>query len=374
MIVRCTAKVSQLLKLGRLADIPAGADDWYVNVITVARRRVVVAVHADTLFPVVAVGASSTQLRDLPGWLAAQVTAALADEGLPLTQLGSLGSEHAVLARTASKKVLGHLNQIAFEVEHAVLSGGGWEGLDVLELNRWLRRSLRSREGTYVVPLELAEQRVVNPANDAFLAQFKAGLQGVDPDQLRELTGALLGLAGAGTESHVQTALLAASIRDAEPPITRDLEVPVSLTLEQLHHLLQRALGWTDSHLYRFAAGDNPWEGELYLCDFDINEADDDLPGGAPLRATRVREVFDQVDDELLYLYDYGDHWEVTLTLTAWGEGPRDRAAITGGEGQAPPDDSGGIHTWNEERPDDSDFRVAVKSVPVRSLRRPVRR
>ena len=374
MIVRCTAKVSQLLKLGRLGDVPSGADDWYVNVVTVARRRVIVAVHADTLFPVVAVGASSAQLRDLPGWLAAQVTAALADEGLPLTQLGSLGGEHAVLARTASKKVLGHLNQIAFEVEHALLSGGGWDGLEVCELNRWLRRSLRSREGTYVVPLELAEQRVVNPANDAFLAQFKAGLQGADPDQLRELTGALLGLAGVGAESHAQTALLTASIRDAVPPITRDVEVPVNLTLEQLHHLLQRAFGWTDSHLYLFAVGDNPWEGELYLCDFDIDEADDDLPTGAPLRATRVREVFDQVGDELLYLYDYGDHWEVILTLTAWGEGSRDRAANTGGEGQGPPDDCGGIHSWNEERPDHSSFRVATRSVAVRTLQRPARR
>jgi hypothetical protein len=302
------------------------------------------------------------------------VTTALADEGLPLTQLGPLGGEHAVLARTASKKILGHLNQIAVEVEHAVLSDGGWDGLNVLELNRWLRRSLRTREGTYVVPLELAEQRVVNPANDAFVAQFKAGLRGADPDQLRELTRALLGLAGVGTESHAQTALLTTSIRDAEPPITRDLEVPVSLTLEQLHHLLQRAFGWTDSHLYRFAAGDNPWEGELFLCDFDMNEADDDLPGGAPLRATRIREVFDQVGDELLYLYDYGDHWEVTLTLTAWSEGPRDRAAVVGGKGQAPPDDCGGIHTWNEERSDDATFRVATKSLSVRALKRPARR
>jgi hypothetical protein len=380
VFLRCTSRVTQTLKLGRLADAPQGRDDWYVNIVTIARRRVVLAVHADTYFPVVAVGVSVSELRDLPGWLARQVLAALADEGLPASRLGSLDVDHALLVRTASKKVLGQLAQLALEVEHLVSLSGCWDNLDILELNRSMRRTLRGRDGGYVVPLELAEQRVVDPAADALLAEFTTRLHGTSPEELRETTGALLAFAGAVGSTdpvaagEVSTLQLSASIDDAVPPIIRTLEAPVTLTLEQLHHVLQCAFGWQDSHLYRFAMGDSPWHGELYLCDFDVAEADMDGPSGVPMRTVRLGSVLDQVGDRLLYLYDYGDNWQVTLTLDAWSEGPRNRVAITGGAGMGPPDDCGGIHAWNEQRSDGRDFVVGMRTLGVRSLKRsPVR-
>lgn len=365
--------MTQALKLGRLGDAPQGRDDWYVNTVTIARRKVVLAVHADTYFPVVAVGVSVSELRDLPSWLARQVEAALADECLPPTRLGSLDVGHALLVRTASKKVLGQLSQLALEVEHVVGVGGGWDGVDMLELNRAMRRSLRGRDGGYVVPLELAEQRVVDPAADALLAEFTTRLHGMSPVELRETTAAVLALVGATdpvAAGAVSTLHLTASIDDAVPPITRTLEAPVTLTLEQLHHVLQRAFGWQDSHLYRFAVGDSPWDGELFLCDFDVAEADFDSPPGTPMRTVRLGSVFEQVGDRLLYLYDYGDHWQLTLTLEAWSEGPRSRVAITGGVGMGPPDDGGGIHVWNQNRPDERDFVVGTSTLSVRSLKR----
>ena len=41
----------------------------------------------------------------------------------------------------------------------------------------------------------------------------------------------------------------------SRPPIWRRLLVPASLTLEQLHHVLQRAMGWDDSHMHDFRIG-----------------------------------------------------------------------------------------------------------------------
>lgn len=385
MIVRCTARVAQGLKRGRLGDTPQTRDDWYVHTITVARRRVVLAIHTDTLFPIVAAGASLAQLRDLPGWLAAQVREALADEGLPATRLGSLDTEHALLVRTVSKNILGQLNQLALDVEWAVQDNGGWDGLDMVELNRALRRSLRGRDGGFVVPLELASQRQVNAAHDLLLAQFTSQLHGGTAEELRGLAGTILGIAAdrppnqagaaarASTASMVEVLHLEASIEGADPPITRQLEVPSTLTLEQLHHLLQRTFGWLDYHLYRFARGSSIWGGEgaeLYLCDFDLAEAEPDDPPGTPLRHTRLSTLFHAPGDQVRYLYDYGDHWELTLTLTELGQGPRTRAAITGGKGSAPPDDCGGIHNWNDERPADDTFHVATSSVAVRQLQR----
>jgi pRiA4b ORF-3-like protein len=57
---------------------------------------------------------------------------------------------------------------------------------------------------------------------------------------------------------------LHAQIRDIEPPVWRRIHVDGNITLRKLHHILQAAFGWTDSHLHDFeidgrtyAMGDN---------------------------------------------------------------------------------------------------------------------
>ncbi len=40
------------------------------------------------------------------------------------------------------------------------------------------------------------------------------------------------------------------------PPIWRRLLVPADMTLEQLHSVLQEAMGWDDSHLHDFRIGE----------------------------------------------------------------------------------------------------------------------
>src|SRR5438046_9065904 len=39
------------------------------------------------------------------------------------------------------------------------------------------------------------------------------------------------------------------------PPIWRRLQVPANLTLEQLHDVLQLAMGWEDCHMHDFRIG-----------------------------------------------------------------------------------------------------------------------
>jgi hypothetical protein len=40
-----------------------------------------------------------------------------------------------------------------------------------------------------------------------------------------------------------------------DPPIWRRLLVPADLTLEQLHRVLQLAMGWEDCHMHEFRIG-----------------------------------------------------------------------------------------------------------------------
>lgn len=146
---------------GSLVDAVPGVDDWYANVLTIDRRKCLLMVHADTLFAVLDSDVRVAQFNDRGLYAATLVVDALASEGLAGTVLGPTDPSSVRVAKTASRRVLGHMNEMAFEVEHLVASSGGLALTDVDDVNRRLRRHLRGRDGDYVVPLELAAARSV---------------------------------------------------------------------------------------------------------------------------------------------------------------------------------------------------------------------
>jgi hypothetical protein len=62
------------------------------------------------------------------------------------------------LARTASRSVLGFMNDSALACRYDAEASSGLEHTDLDDLNRFLRRQLHNRNG-YHQPLELVEQR-----------------------------------------------------------------------------------------------------------------------------------------------------------------------------------------------------------------------
>ena len=50
-------------------------------------------------------------------------------------------------------------------------------------------------------------------------------------------------------------ATLRIDLLGSDPPIWREIEVPTSMTLKQLHAVVQAAMGWEDAHLWEFAVG-----------------------------------------------------------------------------------------------------------------------
>lgn len=142
---------------------------------------------------------------------------------------------------------------------------------------------------------------------------------------------------------------LRVDIDDAKPPIWRRLDLPSDLTLDQLHDVLQVAMGWSDCHLHHFvmgpAAGQRKTDPrpEPFLTAYDVAEGEDD---GINEADVRLDEVLGDVGDRLFYTYDFGDSWNHTLRL----EEIRPVGAvgcITGRRG-CPPEDCGGIFAYNE--------------------------
>jgi hypothetical protein len=87
----------------------------------------------------------------------ALIHAELRLESLPLDRFGVLDPRSVRLAKTASRSVLGYMNEMGRFCEYAVADSGGLEHCDAHALNRELRRELHlsRRPPGYFVPIEL---------------------------------------------------------------------------------------------------------------------------------------------------------------------------------------------------------------------------
>ena len=118
-----------------------------------------------------------------------------------------------------------------------------------------------------------------------------------------------------------------------DPLVWRRLVVPASITLGRLHHVLQGAMGWTDSHLHLFRVG-----GRLVgPVDLDLAEPSDDedmIPLGSVAGPGSV----------IGYEYDFGDSGEHDVEVLGELPGyPGRTPVVVAGERACPPEDVGGI-------------------------------
>ncbi len=126
-----------------------------------------------------------------------------------------------------------------------------------------------------------------------------------------------------------------------EPTIWRCVLIPDTITLVQLHSVIQESMGWWNSHLHEFdIAGlrygmiDPDWDDDPEL----INEARKKL-----LKVLGRRKKFN-------YIYDFGDSWlhRITLEKIYPMVKPQRYALCVGGENACPPEDVGGVPGYYE--------------------------
>ncbi len=129
------------------------------------------------------------------------------------------------------------------------------------------------------------------------------------------------------------------TLRDTKPPIWRRVLVPSDYNLNQVHAVIQVAMGWSNSHLHQFEVG-----GEYYSApEFELDEMGDEV---LDEYRYRLRSVVPHERMRANYLYDFGDSWdhavvvEKVLPAEADLKYPRCLAARRA----CPPDDVGG--TW----------------------------
>jgi hypothetical protein len=147
VILRCTRRALALLgtRAAIVTNQPPSDDDWYLNLLWLDRRKCLLLAHAGTLFPVLAADVRAGDLRPLGPFIVTTIQAELASEGLAADTLGQLDPNTVEVAKTASRTVLGFMNDMASYLQYAVADAGGLYECDPRILNHQLRRRLHSR-------------------------------------------------------------------------------------------------------------------------------------------------------------------------------------------------------------------------------------
>ncbi|MEO3416142.1 plasmid pRiA4b ORF-3 family protein [Roseovarius sp. CAU 1744] len=135
---------------------------------------------------------------------------------------------------------------------------------------------------------------------------------------------------------------------EIEFDISRRLQVPAYIRLDQLHLALQAAMGWKNIHSYSFEANGIIWG----LPDPDFGYGD--LP---PSNITLIEVIEKTGVKSLCYLYDFGDQWEHTL-LIGNSSDPKPGLLyprLTYLNGRCPPENVGGVPGYENLLQDISD-------------------
>lgn len=139
---------------------------------------------------------------------------------------------------------------------------------------------------------------------------------------------------------------LRVQLRYIEPAIWREIEVPGEYSFWDLHVAVQDAMGWQDSHLHAFRAGEGRNAVTIGVPDPDGFDDAPVLPG----RKVRVSQYLEKPGQRVQYDYDFGDGWEHDVVLQEIAERqPRLKYPwCVGGARACPPEDCGGPPGYEE--------------------------
>ena len=131
---------------------------------------------------------------------------------------------------------------------------------------------------------------------------------------------------------------LKVTLNGIRPPIWRRLLVPGDVTLEDLHYIIQIAMGWTNSHLHQFIVGQT-YFGEPHP-DYGLEMQDE--------RRVRLNQVAPREGFKFRYEYDFGDSWlhDLLVEKILKPEPELRYPVCVKGRRACPPEDIGGIRMY----------------------------
>jgi hypothetical protein len=134
------------------------------------------------------------------------------------------------------------------------------------------------------------------------------------------------------------------TLEGVKPAVMRKLIIPTKLGLDELHDIIQLAMGWMNCHMHAFRI---PGTRESFG-DSSMFDSDDDMEDEGDVS---VQELLAKGVKKLKYTYDFGDDWEHSIVFgkTVNAAPGMKYPLCTGGQGTCPPEDCGGPWGYAEK-------------------------
>lgn len=138
---------------------------------------------------------------------------------------------------------------------------------------------------------------------------------------------------------------LRVSIQSAEPGIWRRLLVPETITVPELHRVLQTSFGWENRHLFGIRCVDRLGQPRVIV---GPDEAAEDIDA-EPASGVALFELLDAQQAgpaQLEYEYDFGDAWIHLVEVMGPAELPAGAVRCVDGVNRGPVEDAGGPYGY----------------------------
>lgn len=129
------------------------------------------------------------------------------------------------------------------------------------------------------------------------------------------------------------------------PSVWREIQVRPDVMFDELHCIIQGAMGWDKVHKHQYLAGEKKI-GFVANSDND----DDDLTVGPKIcdeKDVALMECVRRTNDQILYTYDVWKHTIVLQDVLSVADNTPNPVVING-DGACPPENCGGIWAYEE--------------------------
>ena len=126
---------------------------------------------------------------------------------------------------------------------------------------------------------------------------------------------------------------------DSSPSIWRSFKIMDDYRLDQFHQVIQIIMGWENYHLHKFT-----YKGKAY--EMNMPQMMDHYEEGADETKYYLSDFKLQQNEEINYLYDFGDSWKHIIEVESITEGIIVTPNCLAGKYACPKEDSGAIHHY----------------------------
>ncbi len=334
MLIQCTKKLLEQLNIKPAAAV--GEEplfSWHANLITVNRRKAVVLVNDKNRYIIVLHGLKAADFKRLDEHIVQAIRDTFQDEGIKddiIKQFINHSTE-ITFTKTKDKSLVARMNKacdLVHSFQNFILEGSINQSALSITISRF---TVSDGSKKYVRPGE-------------------------------EMYKDLEAFAGKPIFS-CKAVQLKVTLDLEKYNVWRRIVMPVDISFNKLHKVLQAAFGWQGYHLHEFYIfGDETFNNDFFInhsgyhkegykpilnlvCDEEAFEYENDVP----MELESGIKLSEYIATKIKYNYDFGDNWQHYIELErVIDDYDKNHPICLEGEGNTPPEDVGGKYGYEE--------------------------